>query len=163
MNAAAAWANADKAKNMGNLDVRIYYTISSYSFGGTFISSSAMAAGAISETLVARGVGGALARGIALRFGAESTASLFGLSVSGWGLLLLGAGVIAQVTAIEMTPTPIQQWVKQSYFGRGDKKFPVGDWKAEFAALRSTLDQAREGEKSGTSTDPKSTTAEAHL
>lgn len=162
VNAAAAWANSDKAKKIGNIDARLYYQLSSVSFAGTVVTSSALAAGAISETLVARGVGGAVARSLAVRFGAEGTASLLGISLSGWGLLLLGAGVVAQVAAIEMTPTPVQQWVKQSFFGRGAKKFPIGDWKAEFEALRSTLDQALEGEKGRTSAQPEAAAAEAH-
>lgn len=72
-----------------------------------------------------------------MRFGAQGAATLLGISVSGWGLLLLGAAVLFEVGAVVVTPTELQEWIKRSYFGNGpqDQKFAKGDWAAEFAAL----------------------------
>lgn len=45
---------------------------------------------------------------------------MLGLTLTGWGLLLLGAGMLAQVGAAILTPTPLQKWVTKSYFGTED-------------------------------------------
>jgi hypothetical protein len=67
---------------------------------------------------------------------------MLGLTLTGWGLLLLGAGMIAQVGA-----TPLQKWVQKSYFGTEDAKdkFPTGDWNAELAGLNAALKEAQVG------------------
>ena len=71
------------------------------------------------------------------------------LTVSGIGLILLGAGVALQVGAVVLTPTPLQRWLSRSHFGRDpsifdwdgkrDDMFVKGDWKAEFAAFQEAL------------------------
>jgi hypothetical protein len=99
--------------------------------------------------MVAKGLGGAAMRTISLRFGARGTFALLGVSLSGWGLILLGAGLIFEVGAILMTPTPLQNWIRRTYFGTGGgdgKPFAKGDWPAEYAALMETLTIATESD-----------------
>lgn len=72
-------------------------------------------------------------------------APMLGLTLTGWGLALLGAGMLAQVGAAILTPTPLQKWVQKSYFGTEDTKdkFPSGDWNAELAGLHAALKEAQ--------------------
>ena len=61
-------------------------------------------------------------------------------SVTGWGIILLGAAVLFEVGAIALTPTELQTWLQGSYFGHGkgkEAKFTKGDWKSECAALEA--------------------------
>jgi hypothetical protein len=44
-----------------------------------------------------------------------------------------------------LTPTALQKWVGRSYFGKGDDKFPKGDWKAEKDALMAAIQAGSEG------------------
>ena len=140
VNAVAAFAKAADANATGDMAIRNLYIGSSAAFLGTSFVGTAVGVGAGAQTLAARGFGGVAARGILLRLGAAGTAEIIGLSVSGWGLVLLGAGVLFQVGATVLTPTPMQKWASRSYFGRGDDKYPQGDWKAEFDGLQKALD-----------------------
>ncbi len=143
VNAAAAFAKADDAKAAGNKEVANLLTASGYAFFGTTATSTMVGVGVAADWLVARQVSGAVvqraATSIAVRFGAQGTAAFMGISVSGWGLVLLGAGVLFQVGAIVLTPKPMQAWIGRSYFGKGDDKFPKGDWKAEQAGLLEAI------------------------
>jgi hypothetical protein len=78
------------------------------------------------------------------------------LTVSGVGLLLLGAGVAIQVAAIVLTPNELQRWLGRSYFGRDggfivqgkrDDMFAKGDWRAERAALDEVMKNTAEEQK----------------
>ena len=139
INAVAAFAKAGDAEAAGDNRVAVLYYSSSAAFILTFGTSALLGLGFGADTLAARGLGGVAARSIALRFGAAGTAEVLGLSISGWGLLLLGAGVLFQVGATVITPTPIQKWASRSYFGKGDDKYPRNDWKAEFNGLQAAL------------------------
>ena len=73
----------------------------------------------------------AVAQRMALRYGAVA---ILGLSVSVWGNVLLGVGLLYEVVAFIYTPSAMEAWVKQTRFGKNeDKKFE--NWKAEEAAL----------------------------
>jgi hypothetical protein len=64
---------------------------------------------------------------------------------------LLGAGLIFETGAILMTPTPLQNWIRRTYFGTGGgdgDPFAKGDWPAEYAALMETLGAATQVEES---------------
>jgi hypothetical protein len=66
--------------------------------------------------------------------------ALMGISVSGWGLILLGLALAFEVGAVILSPDELQKWVARSYFGTGVgtdglPKFDKGDWAAEKAAL----------------------------
>jgi hypothetical protein len=152
VNAAGAWAKAGDAKQEGEIAIARLYLGSMVAFGGTTIASGAVAAGALADTLVARGIGGAVVESIALRVGAGGVLATVGgtaLTVSGIGLVLLGAGVALQVGAVALTPTPMQRWLSRSYFGKDpsffswdgkrDDMFAKGDWAAEFKALQEAL------------------------
>ena len=143
VNAAAAFAKAEDAKASGNKEIAELYRYSGRAFMGTAATSTVVGVGIAADWVVARQVGGAVvqraATAVAVRLGAQGTAAFLGLSVSGWGLVLLGAGVIFQVGAIVLTPTPLQKWMGRSYFGKGDDKYSKGDWKAEQAGLLEAI------------------------
>jgi hypothetical protein len=152
VNAAGAWAKSGDAERDGDLRTADMYFTSGWAFVGTTATGVALSAGAVADTLVARGIGGAIVEGIALRVGAGGVLATVGgtaLTVSGVGLVLLGAGVALQIGAVAITPTPMQRWLGRSYFGkdpsvlswggrRGDM-FAKGDWAAEFKALQESL------------------------
>ena len=81
------------------------------------------------------------------------------LSASGIGWVFLIAGVGAQLAAVALTPSQVQQWVGRSYFGRdwdvfgrpaGRRRdsFPRGNWLAERDALAEAMKETgRENEK----------------
>jgi hypothetical protein len=145
VNTVSSWAKAEDSVKDGDMRVAYLYKTSGYMFAGTAITSSTLALVGVAETLVVRGVGGAALTRIAAVGGAE----ILGLSISGYGLLLLGAGVVFQVGAIAMTPTPMQRWLSRSYFGQDpswfdwdgkrDDMFTKGDWKAELEALQAAI------------------------
>jgi hypothetical protein len=110
-------------------------------FAGSSGTGFLSAAGAIADRQIARGVASAAVRRIALRYGAEGTAALLGISVSGWGLILLGLGILFEVGAVVLTPTELQKWIQRSYFGYGRGKEPkFADWNTESTALQKVFD-----------------------
>ena len=151
----SSFAKAKDAEAAGDAQVQGFYKYSGYAFLGTGFTSVAIGAGFVADTLVARSVGGAVVRTIALRVGAAGALGVVGgtaLTVSGIGLMLLGAGVAFQLTAIALTPTPMQRWMGRSYFGKDpswfdwdgkrEDMFAKGDWKAESKALLLAIKEA---------------------
>jgi len=143
VNAAAAFAKEEDARARGDNQVAWLYLQSGRAFLGTSATSTMVGVGIAADWVVARQVGGAIAQraatAVAVRIGAQGSAVLLGLSISGWGFVLLGAGVLLQVGAMVLTPKPMQKWIGRSYFGTGDDKFPKGDWKAEQAGLLEAI------------------------
>lgn len=142
-NAVSLWTKSKEARAAGDDAVANLYKWSATAFIGTAASSVGVGVGVVANTLVARGIGGVAARGALVRMGLLEAGEILGLSLSGWGLLLLGAGVIFQVGGMAITPTPIQKWAGRSYFGKDDDKFPKGDWAAERKALEEVLNQGQ--------------------
>lgn len=153
VNGIGAWAKANEARNDGDVYVERLYFASSLAFWGISASGVAALAGAVANTLVARGVGGAVAEAIAVRVGATGVLATVGgtaLTVSGIGLVLLGVGVAFQIGAVALTPTPLQRWLSRSYFGRDpsffdwdgkrDDMFARGDWTSEFKAFQQAIE-----------------------
>jgi hypothetical protein len=161
VNAVGAWARAEDAQGEGNKVIANLLNASGYAFIGTTATSTIVGVGVAADWVVARQVGGAVtqraATAVAVRFGAQGTAALLGLSVSGWGLVLLGAGVIFQVGAMVLTPKPLQKWASRSYFGKGDDKFPKGNWKAEKDALLEAVGAGTKEARKQEPGKPKST------
>lgn len=168
VNAASNWADFEAARKRGDLQVANLYRYSSVAFRGTVVTSAAIGAGYIADTLVARQVGGAVVRTVALRVGAAGALGVVGgtaLTVSGIGLVLLGAGIAFQLTAIALTPTPMQRWMSRSYFGKDpswfdwdgkrDDMFAKGDWKAEADALKAALREAGADSANDAAASPK--------
>ena len=156
VNAASAWAKADDAFAVGNDAAHRAYQTSGHVFFGLGVAGGAAAAGVVADTMVARGVGGALARTVAARVGAQGVLAVVGgtaITVSGIGLVLLGVGVAFQVGAMALTPTAMQRWLGRSYFGRDpsfwdwdgkrEDMFEEGDWKSELEGLQQALDEGR--------------------
>lgn len=164
VNAAAAFAKAEDAKAAGNKGVANLLTASGYAFFGTSATSTMVGVGVAADWVVARQVSSVTvqraASVVAVRLGAQGTAAFLGLSVSGWGLVLLGAGVLFQVGAMVLTPTPVQKWIGRSYFGKDDDKFPAGNWKAEQAGL---LEAIHGGTETARKSEAKSVKKEALL
>jgi hypothetical protein len=104
--------------------------------------------GAVADKQVAKGIASAAMRRMVMRYGAQGTATLLGVSMSGWGLILLGGALIFEGGAMLLTPTALQEWMRRSYFGKGpaDKRFEKGDWDAEIRALEIMLEGAKEDE-----------------
>jgi len=154
VNGLANWAKSDDSDKGGDRWLANVYRGSSVAFFGTTGTSTAIGFGVLADALVARGIGGAAVEAIAVRLGAGGAASLAGISISGWGLLLLGAGLGLQMVAIAVTPTPMQRWASRSYFGKDtvlgfetkrDDMYAKGDWKAEFDGLQEALKQGAAG------------------
>lgn len=153
INAYSSFSKAVENEGLGNREVAVAYFGSSFGHTGTLLTGTAVGVGIAAETLVARGIGGAVARSIAVRFGVAGGAALFGISITGIGLICLGVGLGLQVVAIVMTPTPLQRWVARSYFGRDDSffslddersdMFPKGNWQVEFDAFEAALKDAQ--------------------
>jgi hypothetical protein len=137
-----------------NTVVRLY-AFSAYASLGNGVTSAALTAGAVAESLAVRNIGGAVVRTVALRLGANAvlaTVGGIGLTVSGVGLILLGAGVAFQVAAIVLTPDDLQEWLAKSYFGLdggvifSDKRkdmFAKGNWEEERKALDEVINKVR--------------------
>jgi hypothetical protein len=136
-------AKAVDAHRSGHTGVGNFYLASATAFLGTGVTGSLAIAGVYGDHMVAKTGGSLLARRLALRYGVQGTAMLMGLTISGWGIVLLTVGVAFEVGAVMMTPSEIQKWAQRSYFGYGkgdEPKFAKGDWASEKAAL-STLVQ----------------------
>ena len=153
INYIASRKKSQDQKDSGNSTARNLYFLSALASAGTGITSLALTGGAAAEVLVARGVGGAIVRTVAVRVGANMVLATVGgvaLTVSGIGLILLGAGVAFQVGAILLTPDDLQAWLGRSYFGldggiifsgKRDDMFPKGDWQAEKKALDEIIEK----------------------
>lgn len=137
VNGAANWARMKDAFAEGNPDVGRLYFLSAAAFAGLSGTSVAYGAGVAANRLVARGIGGGLVRTVSLRVGTASAAS----ALSGWGLALLGAGLVFEVGAIILTPTPLEKWARRTRFGdQRSKRFTT--WQEELKALDDAFQKA---------------------
>lgn len=132
------------------------YRISSYAFLGTAFTSLSGTVAVGAEALAQRSIGGIIVRTVATRLGAGAVAGAVGATISGVGLLLLGAGMIYQVRAIAATPQPLQRWLSRSFFGKdpgmffdGKRKdmFVRGNWQAELNGLEEAVKEATSGDE----------------
>lgn len=162
-NSFGQFARANDAYNDGNAGLAWMYVGSGLAFAGTSVTAGLTLAGALADRQLAKGVASAAARRMAMRFGAQGAATLLGISVSGWGVILLGAAVLFEVGAVLVTPTELQKWIKRSYFGNGpqDQKFPRGDWAVEFVALEKLFSEPATLELDEKSAAPAQVPAEA--
>jgi hypothetical protein len=46
-----------------------------------------------------------------------------GLSLTGWGLILVGLSLVGEVLAVVLTPSEQQAFLRRTYFGIGPNKF----------------------------------------
>lgn len=171
MMAITSWAKAKDAEKAGDLQVRNFYKYSAYAFGGTIATSTTLGFNGLAKTLVNRGAGGLAARAALGRIAAVGGAQILGLSLTGWGLVLLGGAIIFHVSAVALTPTPMQRWMSRSYFGKDpswfdwdgkrEDMFKQGDWKAEFAALQEAINEATRAPEQPKEADPKNQAAVA--
>ena len=72
---------------------------------------------------------------MAARYGAQGTAAVFGVSMSGWGLILLGGALLFEAGTVLVSASALQEWMRRSYFGKGDKKDKYKTLRDELAAL----------------------------
>lgn len=141
----------------GNAQVSQLYALSAYMSFGTAATATALTTAQIAQVLAARGIGGTVVQVVATRLaGNIALGAIGGLSVSvtGVGLLFLGASVALQIGAIVMTPDDLQRWVARSYFGTDGGIIFVGrrsdrfrDWTAEMNALNEVIDKAGKEQK----------------
>lgn len=117
------------------------YQASGFAFAGTAFTSGLAAAGAFADMRIARGTASAVMRRLAWRYGAQGTASLLGISISGWGLILLGLAVGFEVWIMIITPTEMQKWLSRTRFGQnGDGKDPkFTSWEQEVSGLHDAF------------------------
>ena len=166
-----SWAKAKDAGQAGDVRVQNFYKLSGVAFGGTIATSTTLAFTGLAGTLAKRGVGGLAARAALGRIAAVGAAEILGLSLTGWGLVLLGGAVIFHVSAAALTPTPMQRWMSRSYFGKDpswfdwdgkrEDMFKQGDWKAEFVALEEAIKEATGASEQPKKADPKNQAAVA--
>lgn len=130
-NAGMNWMRALDAQKAEELGVARFYFFSGGAFLGTAVTFGALAAGAMADRMIAKGVARAVAIRIAARFGAQG---VIAGSLSGWGTVLLGLAVLFEVGAVIMTPTEMEKWAKRTRFGnRSSGKFK--NWAEEEAEL----------------------------
>lgn len=140
--AVSQMAKAKDAQEAGNAWASFFYGASGAAFFGTAITGSLAAVGAMAERRLIMVPGDLIARRLAQRYGAAAMASAMGLSVSGWGIVLLAAGVAFEIAAVMATPSELQKWVQRSYFGygkTGEPKFVRGNWKEEEIELQKLV------------------------
>lgn len=145
VNALHARVKAEDESIKGNHAAAGLYRASSFAFAGTSLIAIGASAGSIAQVFAARQIGGMVAQRTAAAVGARMAAPMLGLTLTGWGLVLLGAGMVFQVGAAILTPTPLQKWIGRSYFGNEskDEKFPQGDWAAELKGLNEALKEVQ--------------------
>lgn len=158
INAQALMAKSKEAARDGDTVVAEIYRGSAIAFAGTAVTSFVSGVGIGADLMVAREVGGGVARTVALRIGARGALCALGLTVSGIGLVLLAVGLGMQVAAIMLTPSSIQRWMSRSYFGkkpdifmgikeRRNDAFPKGQWELELRELQSATSGTATGTK----------------
>ncbi|GAB3541837.1 hypothetical protein GCM10027343_12900 [Noviherbaspirillum agri] len=145
VNAAHAFVKADDMDSQGNREAAKLLRLSGWAFSGTALTAIAGLSGTTAEWIVARQIGSLVVQRTAAGVAARMAAPMLGLTLTGWGIVLLGAGIVFQVGAVILMPTPMQKWASRSYFGTGSDKFPRGDWKAEYEALRKAVKESTEG------------------
>jgi hypothetical protein len=154
LNGYVSFIKFGEAYEQKNLTQASLYFISGTASFGTAVTSLALTSGVAAEFIVARQIGSAglqrVATQVAVRVGtgvvAEAAvaagAATFAGVVGTAGLVLLGIAVVTAVGAVLVSTPPLVEWTEQSYFGKGNKKFPKGDWPAEQEALYKALGMA---------------------
>lgn len=69
----------------------------------------------------------------------EGVVSILGLSLTGWGLVLAGIGLVFHIGAIYLEPTLMEEWIKASYFG---KQHSYKTWDEEYKAYCKAMEKA---------------------
>ncbi|CAN5875873.1 hypothetical protein BH11PSE13_BH11PSE13_13380 [soil metagenome] len=122
-----SWDKAKEASGKGNTEAAQAYTIASIAFAGTAGTSFVLVVQAGAEAALKRFIG---QRVVMIIAGAITEAGIGGVAVgvvaskAGW--VLLGAGIVATVVAMN-EPTPIEKWANRSYFGKGGRGFKFKD------------------------------------
>jgi hypothetical protein len=145
--AISQFAKMKDAYQSGYAGASYFYFASALAFGGTATTGTLATIGAIAEYRLARVPTDLIARRLAQRYGAAAVASAMGLSLSGWGIVLLAAGVAFEICAVMATPSEMQKWVQRSYFGYGkgeQPKFAPGNWKDEEKELQKLVQLPKE-------------------
>ena len=66
------------------------------------------------------------------------------ISLSGWGLILIGTGILTNLIAIAIEPSALQDWARDGFFG---KNHTFKTWDEEEKALQKALSGAKEEPK----------------
>ncbi len=139
LNGYVSYLKAKDAKDKGLDGSMFTHFVGSVSFFGTGISAVAVGGLAVAEFIVDRQIGSAALQATAKGLAEKKVGELLGgraatfvgqraagvtlavaIPVAGW--VLLGAGIVASVVAALMEPTKLEQWARQTPFGKG----PVG-------------------------------------
>lgn len=138
--------NLIKAGDAGDAEQPLVSTMfyaSSIAFYGTLGSGLALTVGALARRMIIKG---ALQTAV-VRLGAQFATEAAVASLSGWGLLLLGAAVLFELGAVLLTPTEMQVWARKSRFGTNSRdKF--ANAKEEWEALQKLLAPKEESKPS---------------
>lgn len=130
-----------QARDAGDVAVfRAYFASTMFSAGFT-ATSSLIFVGAFADFVVARGSTAAIWRAIAARLGAQALRSgsmaVFGIGLSGWGLIFLGGMLFFEGVAFVITPNALQAHLRRTRFGKGPDNF--SSLALEFAALERLM------------------------
>jgi hypothetical protein len=125
VNAVICFRDAEKLKAAGNNDLARMLRAAGYLFAAGGLPLGALAIHSVLEAAVKRGI---LATGvvtietIGVMLGRRLAVGMITLSVPGIGWALTGVAVIHTVYVITNTPTAVQQWLKNCYFGKPDEE-----------------------------------------
>ena len=137
-----SWDKAGAAKTNADDVAFLAYRVAGYAFQGTAYSSGLLTVEAGAQAAVKRFasrravviVAGAIVSGMEATVAGVAFASI----VSGVGLVLLGAGIVATLIAMHEL-TPLKKWANRSYFGKGGRSTKFADGKEEQAQLDEAL------------------------
>jgi hypothetical protein len=109
---------------------RNMYFVSALAYFGTGATSFLLALGAWSTRQILRGA----VESALVRIGVRYAGRVVVASLTGWGLVLLGLGVLFEAGAVLLTPSEIQTWARKGRYGISrERKFAT--WADEEKAL----------------------------
>jgi hypothetical protein len=113
-------------------DAALFYGVQGLLFGGAAYASWMGA----QATFAASGVSGA---GAASASASAASAGMLGLSWTGWGLVLIGLGLMAGYVAMRLQDTPTEEWAAKSIWGVADADVKWGSPQREQEELNKML------------------------
>ncbi|WP_341887647.1 T6SS effector BTH_I2691 family protein [Variovorax sp. YR752] len=142
INAWISWDKADVAKENANDVAYGAYTVAGFAFMGTAITSTALATEAGAQAALKRFasqrvlviIAGSIVGGMEASVAGFAVASI----ISGVGLVLLGAGIVATLIAMQEL-TPLEKWANRSFFGKGNRGVKFTDGHEEQLKLDEAL------------------------
>lgn len=143
LNAWMSFRSADKLKAQGNLDLARWMIRGGNLFVAGGIPLGFVAIHSLAEAAAKRGMFSVGSRAIIAKVGETLGKRVLLVSVPGWGWALTAVAVGHTIYVIQHTPTAIQNWLKNCYFGKPDNPSLLRKtWAEEESALRQMQEDA---------------------